>query len=176
MRRTSLLCLALASTASADVWLDVTEGERLYREAGGYGCAVCHGQVGDGGGQAGGYIRGASLDQLNESLLTNAPMQPLSSVLSEQDRLNISAYLADLAERPLITARFENGQWVGQAEPVSAGQTVDLVLYNATFEPLVVDFPVLEQPLTLPALGTDVWTGVIQDPTLDLPGLTLERL
>lgn len=166
------LCWALAGLASADV----SNGERIYRTAGGYGCGVCHGQVGDGAGQAGGLIRGATLDQLNDSLLNNDPMKPLSTVLSDRDRLDLSLYLADLAKRPLISARYENGEWTGQAETWLAGDRVDLVLYNATFESITVDFPVFDDPVELPPLGTDTWQGVLHDAENELPGLTLEAL
>lgn len=155
---------------------DNREGERLYREAGGYGCAVCHGQVGDGAGQAGGYIRGATLEQLNESLLTNDPMKPLSAVLTDQDRTNLAGYLSELAKRPLISARYENGEWRGQAEAWDAGDDVDLVLYNATFDVVVVDFPLLSEPVELVPLGTHVWQGKLNDLSVQLPGLTLESL
>lgn len=155
---------------------DNLDGERLYREAGGYGCAVCHGQVGDGAGQAGGYIRGATLEQLNESLLTNDPMKPLSQVLNDQDRQNLAGFLSELAKRPLISVRYENGEWIGQAEAWQPGDQVDVVLYNATFDLLTLDFPIFSEPVELVPLGTHVWQGQLNDLSVQLPGLTLERL
>lgn len=114
-------------------------GAQLYREAGGYGCGVCHGPLGDGGGQAGGYIRGATLDALNNSLETNDPMKPLSTVLDAQQRQQLASYLAMLGQRPLAVAHYTESGWQGLFQPIAPGQSIDLLLYNTTFEQVDID-------------------------------------
>jgi cytochrome c553 len=161
------LCL-LALNAQADT----ETGKQLYLESGGYGCAVCHGVVAEGGGQAGGYIRGASLEALDMSLLSNDPMKPLAPTLTPEDRQNIVDYLQALKEKTLVTVRFENNEWTGHYEFANlestgnplAGTAGDLVLYNATFEQVTVDLTSLGgERITLDALATVHWQWTIED-------------
>ena len=161
MRHILLSACLLSAVASADI----KEGERLYREAGGYGCAVCHGSVAEGAGQAGGNIRSATLGQLNESLTSNLPMQPLATVLSEQDREDLVAYLNALGQRSLLTARYEGDEWTATLMGQVSNNNVDVVLYNATFEQVVVSLPLLSQePIRIEPLATFVWNGTLQKP------------
>ncbi len=161
-----IVAMILSSMSTAD---DIAKGQQLFRTTGGYGCAVCHGQVGDGGGQVGGYIRGASTSELEDSLATNAVMQPLAAVLTTQDRLDLASYLGDLASRPLFTARFEQGQWSGLKEPWIKDQTIDLVLYNGEFSALGLDIPLLKEPIKIDPLASFTWQGRLEDIDRQLP-------
>lgn len=152
---------------------DVAAGEQLYKTAGGFGCAVCHGLLGEGAGQAGGYIRGTSLQALNDSLLTNPPMQPLSGVLSDADRATLVEFLKALAQRPLLSAKYQDGQWQGEMEPWENGDTIDLVLYNTTFDTVELQLPkVSNNAIVIAPLATFTWRGQITDLQQDFPGFT----
>lgn len=142
-----LLCCSLFWVALAQADNDaIAAGRELYLKAGGYGCHVCHGLVAHGAGQAGGNIRGASLEAFELSLQENAPMQPLATVLDETQRGSIVTYLESLALVPLLHFNFEAEQWSLTAEPFSIGQAVDIVAYNASFS---------EQILPLSHLGLE---------------------
>jgi cytochrome c553 len=152
-------------------------GQRLYFESGGYGCAVCHGLGAEGGGQAGGDIRGASLERLNQSLAENDPMKPLATVLSETDRQNLIDYLTDLAAIPLVQLTFENGQWSGLSEPLKVNQRAEIVLYNATFEEQAIDLSALGLgQITLQPLARDRRQWVAQTEQFSLPGVALGEI
>ncbi len=158
----------LISTVQAEP--DSTEGKRLYFESGGYGCVVCHGLVAEGGGQAGGFIRGAALDTLNSSLAENEPMKPLASVLTAENRADIIAYLQSLSLIPLVQLRYENNQWTALAEPLQIGQVAELIAYNATFETQSLDLTMLGLGIVqLPALGSESYRWVAKDSEFDLP-------
>jgi cytochrome c553 len=164
------LCL-LASFSTADMH----DGERLYREAGGYGCAVCHGSVAEGAGQAGGNIRGATLGQLNESLTSNLPMQPLATVLSDQDREDLVAYLNALGQRSLLTARYEANEWTATLTGHEPGNEIDVVLYNATFEQVSISLSLLSKdPIRIEPLATFVWHGTLKNPTEALTPISVK--
>jgi hypothetical protein len=144
---------------------DATEGARIYRDAGGYGCAVCHGSVAEGAGQAGGNVRGATLSQLNDSLETNAPMQPLSDVLTMSDRENLVAFLGELSQRTLMTAEFDGVQWTASYKQANDSKTTDIILYNRTFELIEISLPALQTAsITIEPLATFVWLGSLDNP------------
>ena len=169
-RLTFILVGLLMGSAFAEP--DLTEGKRLYFESGGYGCVVCHGLVAEGGGQAGGFIRGANLEALNRSLADNDPMKPLASVLSSADRQSIIAYLRSLGEIPLVQLRFENGQWTAIAQPLQSGQIAELIAYNASFESQEINLSALGLgSLKLPALGSDSRQWQANNTTFSLPGV-----
>lgn len=138
------LLTVLSMLSSTAVWANEPltpelSGKALYLNAGGYGCAVCHGPVGDGAGQAGGYIRGATVEQLRQSLADIAPMQPLTALFSDEDLDALGNYLTSLALTPLINLTYTENGWNGNYEPWQPGQSVDVVLYNATFETKAVN-------------------------------------
>lgn len=139
MRSLLLLSLFMSVGWANDLQATFDRGQEIYLTAGGYGCAICHGPVGDGAGQAGGYIRGATIEQLMQSLKDVAPMQPLSDVLSADDLNAVSNYLSGLANIPLINLTRNETGWIGGFESWQPNQVVDVVLYNATFEPVSVD-------------------------------------
>jgi cytochrome c553 len=144
MRFFTMLTLLYTVVWAGEAESNEARGKDLYSTAGGYGCAVCHGPVGDGAGQAGGYIRGATLEQLQQSLENNAPMKPLASLFSEGDLKALSSYLGGLAETPLVNLIYSDDGWSGNFEPWQPGQVIDMVVYNATFESVVIDLNNLE--------------------------------
>lgn len=147
-------------------------GRQLYVNAGGYGCAVCHGPVGDGAGQAGGYIRGATIEQLKQSLASNAPMQPLANLFSDSDLTALGSYLTELAETPLINLTFSVDGWTGSYEATHSGQVVDVVAYNSTFNSITVDLRSLGiEPFDLLPLQRLALQGRVQSLELDLISL-----
>jgi hypothetical protein len=140
---TCLVSFGLAHAADTQVEL----GKELFLTAGGYGCHVCHGLVANGAGQAGGAIRGASLEALENSLLTNPPMQPLNTVLGKAQKHAIIAYLQSLSQYPLLEFNFINEKWILKAEEFKVGQTLEMIFYNGSFD---------VQQLDLKTLGLEV--------------------
>lgn len=126
---------------------DIVQGKNLFETAGGYGCVVCHGPVADGAGQAGGFIRGATLEQFNASLETSDPMKPLATVLSESDRLNIAAYLGSLAQKPLLSLTYTDQGWKGSYAHWQTEIPADVVIYNETFDVINVELSEIEHPV-----------------------------
>ncbi|TCS37125.1 c-type cytochrome [Reinekea marinisedimentorum] len=157
-----MLPLLCAAVWASDAQLEY--GRELFLTSGGYGCAVCHGPVADGAGQAGGYIRGASLESLQQSLQQVAPMQPLASLFSEQDVNALAAYLSSLAQTPLLSLTFSEGSWQVQYERWQAGDVVDVVVFNNSFESLPVNLsPLGIEPFQLAPLERQAKTGQVTD-------------
>lgn len=116
-------------------------GRELYLTAGGYGCGVCHGPVANGGGQAGGRIRGATLEDLNKALAEQPTMQLLVNELSQKDITDLSHYLESLAQIPLMEMVYTDMGWRITQEPIGKGQTVQMVVYNDSFVDLPLNLP-----------------------------------
>lgn len=165
----SVFIMALCSSA-AIAETTVTHGQQVYLSAGGYGCQVCHGQVGHGAGQVGGYIRGASLDELINSLTSQPEMQLLGDVLSANDVQSLSDYLIALGNTPLVTVVYDQDQWIGQHEELTVGQTVQMVIYNSSFESQSIDLTSLGLDVpTIEPLATQVFTWSVKSIPLSLP-------
>jgi cytochrome c553 len=168
-----LICPALTAAG-------INQGKVLFETAGGYGCVVCHGPVAEGAGQAGGFIRGASLDLLNTSLEISDPMKPLATVLSDNDRANIATYLVSLQGKPLLTLTYSESGWRGQYRAWQTNVPADVVIYNETFDVITVELEELElAPITLNPLERKALEGsLINEPSKILPNLelTLEPL
>ena len=97
-------CVMFSAAVSAETpTADANAGRELYKIAGGYGCGVCHGKVGDGGGQAGGRVRGATTELFNNALAIQPTMMLLVNALDAQNRADLVAYLESLALMPLVT-------------------------------------------------------------------------
>ena len=153
------LVAAIATLAIAE---ESSPGRALYLTAGGYGCAVCHGAVANGGGQAGGPIRGATREALDKALAEQPTMQLLVSALSQDNIADLSAYLESLAQIPLIELVYKNQQWNITQKPVVKGQTVQILVFNDGFENLTLDLQDFGfTPTTISPLDTQVleWTA-----------------
>lgn len=129
--------LLLGSLAIAEIQV---KGRQLYLTAGGYGCVVCHGPVANGAGQVGGNIRGASLEKLNTALAGQPTMQLLTTELGDDDIRELAAYLQSLETIPLIELEYNDPVWNIKQSPVTAGQWIQLVIFNNSFSDLVVNF------------------------------------
>ncbi len=125
-------------------------GEQLFRTAGGYGCSACHGLFANGGGNAGGNIRGKTLEDINNSLTNEPTMQLLASSLSDNDKENLAFYLKALGQINLI-------EWTIDENPISTTVSVmpdepaQLVIFNKTFETIDLNLPesIFKHPLQL---------------------------
>jgi hypothetical protein len=115
-----------------------TSPEQLFNTAGGYGCIACHGKYAHGGGFVGGNIRGKTRIQLDIALETQPTMLLLAEVLDEGKRSVLTAHLASLAELQLLEWRIGESTSTTTVK-AKAGQRVQLVLFNGTFETLSLD-------------------------------------
>ena len=136
LKRAVWLSCLVGSLAFAE---DPNAGRALYQIAGGYGCGVCHGPVANGGGQAGGSIRGASREQFDKALAEQPTMIPLVNALDAQDLSDLSSYLMLLADIPLVELTFDGVSWTTTQMPVNQDQVVQFVLFNDGFSDLSVD-------------------------------------
>lgn len=167
------LGLVLGSFVSFFASADTTEtpipdpnaGRELYKIAGGYGCGVCHGVVGNGGGQAGGRIRGATTELFDEALGILPTMMLLVNVLDAQDRANLVGYLESLADIPLVEMAYDGMSWTIVQEAAAKGQTVQLLVYNDSFEDLTVELqdfglaPIVVAPMETQVMEWAAETG-----------------
>ena len=145
-------------------------GRDLYLNAGGYGCAVCHGPVANGGGQAGGPIRGANREAFDKALAEQPTMQLLLNTLSQYDIADLSRYLESLALIPLLEMVYSDSGWRITQQPVSEGQTVQIVVYNDSFADLEIDLQSLGfAPTTITPLDTLVLEWIAEAGTFVLP-------
>jgi len=145
-------------------------GRDLYLTAGGYGCGVCHGPVANGGGQAGGPIRGATREALDKALAEQPTMQLLVDTLSQDNISYLSRYLESLAQIPLVELVYSDLGWTITQEPVARGQTVQMVVNNDSFGDLVLDMPAFGfAPTTVTPLDTLVLEWVAEAGTFFLP-------
>jgi len=145
-------------------------GRDLYLTAGGYGCSICHGPVANGGGQAGGPIRGKNREALDKALKEQPTMQLLVDALSEDNIADLSRYLELLAQIPLVELVYNDMGWTITQEPVTRGQTVQIVVFNDSFVDLALDLPALGfAPTTVTPLDTLVLEWVAEAGTFFLP-------
>ena len=145
-------------------------GRNLYLTAGGYGCGVCHGPVANGGGQAGGPIRGANREALDKALAEQPTMQLLINALSQDNIAYLSRYLESLAQIPLVELVYSDLGWSITQEPVAWGQTVQMVVFNDSFGDLALDLQVFGiAPTTIAPLDTLVLEWIAEAGTFFLP-------
>ena len=136
---------AVSITANAQpLSPELLEGETLYRNAGGYGCQVCHGLYAHGGNQAGGNIRGATELQLIEALSKQPDMQLLTQVLSKSDIHFIANYLEFLGDTPMVELHFKGEEWQVREEKYQPGDLVQLVIFNESFTQQILDLSAIE--------------------------------
>jgi hypothetical protein len=145
-------------------------GRDLYLKAGGYGCIVCHGPVANGGGQAGGAIRGATREALDKSLAEQPTMQLLVNALSQDNIADLSNYLESLAQIPLVELVYSDSGWIITQAPVAKGQTVQMVVFNDSFADLALDLQAFGFALaTVTPLDTLVLEWIAEAGTFLLP-------
>ena len=159
----ALTCLIwLAATTGALALAEMPDpGRDLYLTAGGYGCAVCHGPVANGSGQAGGPIRGATREAFEKALVEQPAMQLLVSVLSPGNIADLSRYLGSLAQIPLLELVYADSGWRVTQEAVTSGQTVQLVVVNDSFIDLSLSLPDFGfASITIAPLDTQVFEWV----------------
>ena len=145
-------------------------GRDLYLTAGGYGCGVCHGPVANGGGQAGGPIRGATREALDKALTEQPTMQLLVDELSRDNIADLSRYLELLAQIPLVELVYSDLGWTITQEPVARGQTVQMVVFNDSFGDMALDLQDFGfAPTTITALDTLVLEWIAEPGTFFLP-------
>ena len=163
--------IIFSAVAIAEV---ASPGRDLYFTAGGYGCGVCHGPVANGGGQAGGPIRGATLEDLNKALVEQPTMQLLVNELSQSNIADLSRYLESLAQIPLMEMVYTDMGWRITRQPVGKGQTVQMIVYNDSFVDLPLnlhDFgfaPTTVIPLDTVVLEWTAMTGAYRLPDNEL--------
>ncbi|UGA56541.1 hypothetical protein [Vibrio sp. VB16] len=114
---------------------DFEKGQHLFRTAGGYGCSTCHGLFAQGGGNAGGNIRGKGLDALNLILEKEPTMKLLGPTLTTEDRRLLSIYVGELGTLNLVEWTIEKEEVLQNGEFV-ANTDNQLVILNKTFEPV----------------------------------------
>jgi len=145
-------------------------GRDLYLKAGGYGCIVCHGPVANGGGQAGGAIRGATRQALDKALAEQPTMQLLVNSLSQDNIADISSYLESLALVPLVELVYSDSGWAITQEPIAKGQNVQMVVFNNSFTDLALDLQTFGiEPTTVTPLDTRILEWVAEAGTFFLP-------
>jgi cytochrome c553 len=145
-------------------------GRDLYLTAGGYGCGVCHGPVANGGGQAGGPIRGATREAFDKALVEQPTMQLLVNALSQDNIADLSRYLESLAQIPLVELVYSNLGWTTTQEPIAKGQTVQMVVFNDSFGDLALDMQAFGiAPTTVTPLDTLVLEWIAEAGTFFLP-------
>jgi cytochrome c553 len=114
-------------------------GRELYVSAGGYGCGICHGPVANGGGQAGGPIRGATREALVKAFAGQPTMQLLGNTLSQDDITELSRYLESLAQVPLVELVYSDQGWSITQESIAEGQFVQMVVFNNSLSDLALN-------------------------------------
>jgi cytochrome c553 len=161
------LVAVMGTLATAEA---ASPGRDLYLTVGGYGCAVCHGPVANGGGQAGGPIRGATREALEKAFSQQPTMQKLGIALSEENIADLSAYLESLAQIPLLELVYSDKGWSVTQEPVSKGQTVQIVVFNDSFGDLALDLQAFGiAPTTIAPLDTLVVEWLAKSGAFFLP-------
>jgi mono/diheme cytochrome c family protein len=149
-------------TAASDVplleWASpaFNAAEKLYQTAGSYGCAACHGQFAQGGGNIGGNIRNHSLEQINTALRQQPVMQLLDKALSSDDRIQLASYLKSLGQYQLVEWTIEGDESYHKIS-VKKEDNSQLVIFNKTFEPLALSLEPIRSDATidLPPYATE---------------------
>ena len=136
------VCLLASVTAMAD---GLSQGEVLFRQAGGYGCVACHGMYAQGDGQVGGNIRAKTLADINRALREQPSMQGFASELTGADRALLAEYLAELNRYELISWTLGVGEPFQQVK-VTADEHYQLVITNKGFEVLTLQLTGLSDP------------------------------
>jgi cytochrome c553 len=145
-------------------------GRDLYLTAGGYGCGVCHGPVANGNGQAGGAIRGATREAFEKALAEQPTMQLLGNALSLNDLADLSRYVESLGQIPLVELVYTDRGWNITQEPVAKGQTVQIVVFNDSFDDLALDLQAFGfAPTTISPMDTLVLEWIAEAGTFFLP-------
>lgn len=145
-------------------------GRDLYLTAGGYGCGVCHGPVANGNGQAGGAIRGATREAFDKALAEQPTMQLLGNALSLDNIADLSRYLVSLGQIPLVELVYTDMGWRITQEPVAKGQTVQMVVFNDSFDDLALDLQAFGfAPATISPMDTLVLEWIAKAGTFILP-------
>lgn len=117
--------------------------EQLFNTAGGYGCTACHGKYAHGGGFVGGNIREATRKKLDIALETQPTMLLLAAVLDENKRNALIDHLTSLSEMQLLEWRIGESTET-KIVKAKAGHSVQLVLFNGTFDTLSLDLSTIE--------------------------------
>lgn len=162
LNKSLLLAISINSGAAlASNTLDFEQGEHLFRTAGGYGCSTCHGLYAQGGGNAGGNIRGKGLEALNFVLENEPTMQLLGPSLSKNDRRLLAHYVTELGTFNLIEWTIEEDV-VSQRGHVRPNVINQLVILNKKFETVGFKLPntVSDHPFSINPYETKAikWT------------------
>ena len=145
-------------------------GRDLYLTAGGYGCGVCHGPVANGNGQAGGAIRGATREAFEKALAEQPTMQLLGNALSLDNIADLSRYVESLGQIPLLELVYTDLGWSITQESVAKGQTVQMVVFNDSFDDLALDLQAFGfAPTTISPMDTLVLEWIAEAGTFFLP-------
>lgn len=118
------------------------QGEHLFRTAGGYGCATCHGIFAQGGGNIGGDVRGKGLEKLNLALEKEPTMLLLSNVLDLAQRELLAAYLIELGEMPVVEWIIDDSATFSRAS-INKSSLSQLVIVNKRLETIKVALPLI---------------------------------
>jgi mono/diheme cytochrome c family protein len=129
----ALLACAVATGATAPEGLDAalwTEGRRAYHEAGGTGCAVCHGAYGANELGLAPAVRGADAARIHASLVTMETMAFLQGSLDDEEIDAMAYYLAYLdTMAPTVVTR-RRGVLEPAVVALPAASHVQLILVN----------------------------------------------
>jgi mono/diheme cytochrome c family protein len=113
--------------ADAERW---AEGRRAYHEAGGTGCAVCHGDFGANEFGLAPVVRGADAARIRASLATMETMTFLQGAVTDEEIDAMADYLQHLGTmEPLVVTRRRTALDAVSA-PLPAGTHVQLILVN----------------------------------------------
>lgn len=155
---------------------DFEKGQHLFRTAGGYGCSTCHGLFAQGGGNAGGNIRGKGLDALNLILEKEPTMKLLGPTLTAEDRRLLSVYVSELGALNLIEWTVEKEE-ILQSGVVAANIDNQLVILNKTFEPVELNLlgVVNHNPVSINPYETKAFQWIPDGKSLDLRPSNYER-
>jgi mono/diheme cytochrome c family protein len=137
-------CAVAAAGAGAPAGVDAerwADGRRAYHEAGGTGCAVCHGDYGANEFGLAPIVRGADAARIHASLVTMETMTFLQGTLSDEEIDAMAYYLAHLdTMAPAIVTRRR-----GVLEPtivvLPAATHVQLILVNQDRAPCTWTVP-----------------------------------
>jgi hypothetical protein len=121
---------------------DMLSPEQLFNTAGGYGCIACHGKYAHGGNYVGGNIRDSTREKLDIALETQPTMLLLAEVLDENKRNALMDHLASLSKMQLLEWRIGESTET-KIVKAKASHSVQLVLFNGTFDTLSLDLSAL---------------------------------